>query len=64
MKNSTTSKQSLTSKVTQAVKSVVSSFDSIIEPKRYINNDGTIAKNHNTYKEFKQDLIKSSGFGW
>ncbi len=58
MNNSLKAKQSLTAKVAKTVKSLFT------EPKRFVNNDGTIAETHNTYKEFKQDIIKSSGFGW
>lgn len=61
MKNA---KTLISAKAIQAVKSIASSFNSVIETKRYINHDGTVAENHNTYKEFRQDIIKSSGFGW
>lgn len=61
MKNSLKSKSSLTSKVTEAIKSTLNSTPK--EPK-YVNADGTIAENRETYIEFRQDIIKSAGFGW
>ncbi len=64
MKNSkisTKSNTSLLSKVTTVVKS---SINTISRSSRFVNNDGTIAENGNTYQEFRQDVIKSAGFGW
>ena len=59
MKQLLKAKTSLTAKVAKTVKVLF-----FTEPVRYINNDGTVAENIHTYKEFKQDIIKSSGFGW
>lgn len=58
MKTSITSKQSITSKVVKAIKS---SYNSIVEPRRFVNHDGTIAESRETYKEFHQDVISSFG---
>lgn len=51
------------------IKSVTNSVKTEKEPKtlntkRFINNDGTIAESHSTYKEFRTDLIKSQSYGW
>ena len=61
MLNSKKSISSLTAKVAEVAKSVKSTFT---EPKRFVNGDGTIAESHNSYKEFKTDIIKSAGYGW
>lgn len=37
----------------------------LVKPRQvFVNHDGTIAESHDTYKGFRQDVIKSSGFGW
>lgn len=56
--NSLKAKTSLTAKVTNTMTSVKSFFT---EPKRFVNHDGTLAENKETYKEFRQDIISSFG---
>lgn len=64
MNNSKTSTTSKTSIVTKAVEAVKSKINTVSNNSKFVNIDGTIAESRDTYHEFRQDTIKSLGFGW
>lgn len=58
MKN--TSKPTILAKVVNVVKPVKAVS---VQTRRYVNNDGTIAENIDTYRQFKADL-NNRNYGW